>query len=82
MHNVEIGGTANPGEDAMQERTTVERLTLVSTVDKWFCLDRPVFIAPEQSYGVDRGANELCIDRGDGQVSRIPRAPSHPDQPR
>ncbi|MET9301912.1 hypothetical protein ABZX66_21570 [Micromonospora aurantiaca] len=66
----------------MQERVTVERLTLVGTVDRWFCLDRPVFIAPGQSYWADWEAGELYIDRGDGQITRIPRAPYRPDQPR
>jgi hypothetical protein len=66
----------------MQEWVAVERLTLVDIVDRWFCLDRPVFIAPGQSYWVDWEADELCIDRGDGRISRIPRAPFRPDQPR
>ncbi|ATO15410.1 hypothetical protein CO540_17500 [Micromonospora sp. WMMA2032] len=66
----------------MQEWTTVERLTLVNIVDGWFCLDLPVLIEAGQSYWIDREANELRIDRGDGWISRIPRAPSSPDQPR
>ncbi|MEV0877866.1 hypothetical protein AB0I85_08530 [Micromonospora echinofusca] len=54
----------------MPERVTVERLTLVDTVDRWFHLDQPVFLEPGQTYWIDRMTNELCIDRGNGRVTR------------
>ncbi|MEU4775684.1 hypothetical protein [Micromonospora sp. NPDC023644] len=49
---------------------TAERLTLVSTVGRWFHLDRPVLIERGQSYWVDRATSELCVDRGDGRITR------------
>ncbi|MFI1191849.1 hypothetical protein ACH4T9_01005 [Micromonospora sp. NPDC020750] len=57
-------------EDVMSERVTAERLTLLDTVDRWFRLDQPVFVEHGQTYWVDRTTNELCVDRGDGRVTR------------
>lgn len=54
----------------MSERMTAERLTLVDTVGRWFHLDRPVLIGPGESYWVDRKSSELCVDRGDGRITR------------
>ncbi|MEU6078698.1 hypothetical protein [Micromonospora sp. NPDC047074] len=54
----------------MRGRLTAERLTLVTTVDRWFHLDRPVLIERGQVYWIDRGTSELCVDRGDGRITR------------
>ncbi|MEV4544094.1 hypothetical protein [Micromonospora echinaurantiaca] len=54
----------------MSGRTTAERLLLVTVVDRWFQLCEPVFVDAGQSYWVDRKTDELCVDRGDGRVTR------------
>ncbi|MET8229638.1 hypothetical protein ABZS77_03030 [Micromonospora sp. NPDC005298] len=54
----------------MPQRETAERLTLVDTVGRWFHLDQPVFIERGQTYWIDRTTSELCVDRGDGRVTR------------
>lgn len=56
----------------MGERVTADRLTLVTTVDRWFHLDRPVLIERGQSYWIDRKTSELCVDRGDDRITRAP----------
>ncbi|MEU4689041.1 hypothetical protein [Actinoplanes sp. NPDC023714] len=53
----------------MYERRIADRLTLVTTVDRWFHLDEPTFVDAGQTYWVDRATSELCVD-GDGRVSR------------
>ncbi|GAA1658879.1 hypothetical protein GCM10009828_106190 [Actinoplanes couchii] len=54
----------------MARHTIADRLLLVDTVDRWFHLDEPTFIGAGQAYRVDRSADEPCVDRGDGRVSR------------
>ncbi|MBF5034027.1 hypothetical protein IRY44_30165 [Micromonospora sp. ANENR4] len=54
----------------MPQRETAERLTLVDTVGRWFHLDPPVLIERGQTYWIDRTTSELCVDRGDGRVTR------------
>ncbi|MBQ1051620.1 hypothetical protein KBX50_24515 [Micromonospora sp. C51] len=54
----------------MRERVTADRLTLVSTVGRWLHLHQPVLIERGQSYWVDYETSELCIDRGNGHVTR------------
>ncbi|WP_430791085.1 hypothetical protein [Actinoplanes sp. G11-F43] len=54
----------------MTGRVIAERLLLVDMVDRWFHLDEPTFIGAGQAYWVDRSNDELCVDRGDGRVSR------------
>lgn len=53
----------------MGQRMTAERLLLATRIG-WFRLDQPVFIGRGQAYWIDHGASELCVDRGDGRVSR------------
>ncbi|MEU5940342.1 hypothetical protein ABZ807_14355 [Micromonospora sp. NPDC047548] len=50
---------------------TAERLVLLNRVE-WFHLDRPVLVWLGQTYWVDRNADELCVDRGDGRITRTP----------
>ncbi|WP_238016105.1 hypothetical protein KZZ52_49880 [Dactylosporangium sp. AC04546] len=47
-------------------------MILLNRVDRWFVLERPVFVAPGQTYWIDRDADVLCIDRGDGRIERVP----------
>ncbi|WP_405099825.1 hypothetical protein [Micromonospora sp. NBC_01412] len=54
----------------MAERVTAERLMLVDTVGRWFHLDQPVLIERGQTYWIDCTTSELCVDRGDGRVTR------------
>ncbi|WP_433389550.1 hypothetical protein [Micromonospora sp. KLBMP9576] len=54
----------------MPQRETAERLMLVDTVGRWFHLDQPVLIGRGQTYWIDRTTSELCVDRGDGRVTR------------
>ncbi|HTJ37780.1 MAG TPA: hypothetical protein VL738_31490 [Dactylosporangium sp.] len=58
----------------MAERVTAARLMLVSVVGHWFYLEKPTFIRAGQTYWVDWGAGELCVDRGDGRAARHARA--------
>ncbi|MBX7269326.1 hypothetical protein KIF24_27115 [Micromonospora sp. Llam7] len=55
----------------MRERVTADRLTLVSTVGRWFHLHHPVLIERGQTYWVDYETSDLCIDRGSGDVRRV-----------
>ncbi|MGK5444519.1 hypothetical protein ACSNN7_22225 [Micromonospora sp. URMC 105] len=55
----------------MSDWVIADRLVLLDRVG-WFHLDRPVLVRPGQSYRVDYGAGELCIDDGDGRVTRLP----------
>ncbi|MEV0807339.1 hypothetical protein [Micromonospora sp. NPDC050200] len=55
----------------MRERVTAERLVLLDRVE-WFILERPVLVWPSQSYWVDYGTGELCVERGDGRITRTP----------
>lgn len=54
----------------MSERATAERLILATRVGRWFHLGRPVLIEAGQSYWIDGATSELCVDRGDGRVTR------------
>ncbi|MBO4206809.1 hypothetical protein [Micromonospora echinofusca] len=54
-----------------EKRETAERLTLVTTVGPWFHLDQPVLVGRGQTYWVDNRTSELCIDRGDGRITRV-----------
>ncbi|MGN9775522.1 hypothetical protein ACTMS0_07070 [Micromonospora sp. H33] len=54
------------------EKVTAARRTLVTTIDRWFHLDRPLLVEAGQTYWVDWKRRELCVDRGDGQVRRFP----------
>lgn len=53
----------------MRKRVTADRLVLLNRVE-WFHLDRPVLVWPGQTYWVDRDTDELCVDRGDGRITR------------
>ncbi|MGC5018236.1 hypothetical protein [Micromonospora sp. DT47] len=55
----------------MRERVTAERLVLLNQVE-WFHLDRPVLVWPGQTYWVDYGTKEFCVDRGDDRITRAP----------
>ncbi|MEU5791064.1 hypothetical protein ABZ754_25490 [Micromonospora purpureochromogenes] len=50
---------------------TADRLVLLDRVE-WFILERPVLVRPGETYWVDRKSDELCVDRGDGRVTRTP----------
>ncbi|MEU5940348.1 hypothetical protein ABZ807_14390 [Micromonospora sp. NPDC047548] len=54
---------------------TAERLVLLVLLDRvdWFILERPVLVWPCQTYWVDYGTEELCVDRRDGRITRTPR---------
>jgi len=54
----------------MVQRTTAERLVLLNQVGHTFHLSEPVFIDAGQTYWIDQETSELCVDRGDGRVSR------------
>ncbi|WP_436535595.1 hypothetical protein [Actinoplanes sp. HUAS TT8] len=54
----------------MLKLVTADQLTLVSVVDRWFCLDEPTFIDVGQSYWIDREVNEFCVDRGGDRLTR------------
>jgi len=54
----------------MSRRTVAERLVLMTVVDRWFHLREPIFVEAGQSYWIDHSAQELCVDRGDGRVTR------------
>ncbi|MBW6437809.1 hypothetical protein KZ829_29140 [Actinoplanes hulinensis] len=54
----------------MAKPVIADRLLLVDTVDRWFHLEEPTFIDAGQAYWIDRSTSELCVDRGDGRVSR------------
>lgn len=73
MHNVESRSRMSrtgAEEDVKPERVTAERLTLGDTADRWVHLQRPVLTERGQTYWIDRTTCELCVDRGDGQVTR------------
>ena len=57
----------------MAECVTAGRLTLVDVVNHWFYLQQPTFVGTGQNYWIDHETNELCVDRGDGRVTRHPR---------
>ncbi|GAB3181446.1 hypothetical protein FHX75_1751 [Micromonospora palomenae] len=48
-----------------------DRLVLLDRVE-WFILERPVLVRPGETYWVDRKSDELCVDRGDGRITRTP----------
>lgn len=54
----------------METRMTAERLLLATRIGCWFRLEQPVFIDRGQVYWIDNAADELCVDRGNGRVSR------------
>ncbi|AYF28078.1 hypothetical protein CSH63_11600 [Micromonospora tulbaghiae] len=63
----------------MTERVTADRLLLVNVVHHWFYLRQPTFIGTGQTYWIDHGTSELCVDRGDDRVTRHPRVTRHAD---
>jgi hypothetical protein len=54
----------------MVQRVTADRLILVDVVNRWFHLRAPTFIDAGQTYWIDHGTNELCVDRGGGRMTR------------
>jgi hypothetical protein len=56
----------------MPERITVDRLTLADSAGRHFHLTEPTFIDAGQTYWIDRSNDELCVDRGNGRISRHP----------
>lgn len=61
----------------MVKRVTADRLILVDVIDRWFHLREPTFIEAGQTYWIDRGTNELCVDRGGDGVTRHGRVTRH-----
>jgi hypothetical protein len=61
----------------MVERVVADRLSLVEVVDCCFRLREPTFVRAGQAYWMDREAGELCVDRGDGRVTRHAGAWGH-----
>lgn len=54
----------------MFQRVTAERMLLLDVVHRWFHLAAPTFVEAGQTYWIDRETSELCVDRGDGRVTR------------
>ena len=53
-------------------RWTAKRLVLVTVTRENYRLERPVFIGAGQRYWIDDATGELCVDCGQGRVTRHP----------
>jgi hypothetical protein len=57
------------GERELLESMAVDRLTLVSEV-QWFYLREPTFVRPGQTFWIDVERHMLCVNRGNGRITR------------